>query len=348
MKEELRQRLLSLQSFETEEAYRASPSLNYSTLKLIPDGPQCLVADHYEKKGSALTIGDYVDKYFTDRDLWRETYDVERRSIKLSDSLELLLDSFVKEKNFKPSMDQIYPRSRELGLWTLFSRQKIEERIPSEFFEKLKLIETSDSKIMLSASEYDKAMNAIGNIKRSNKAMALITEDDDSIVIPQFKFEFDFQLKNGHVRRFRVMFDFLKFLINARRIIGIDVKSGSVPAMRFGHQFLEFRYDIQGQLYSLGMQALVRDHLKDWVMPRLSDFKFLYSPKLNDSTPIIASMSGEFPKYYNYIVPHNGKNMYGFRRILDDADWYLTNQEFENHRIIAESGNEVDIMQLIQ
>jgi hypothetical protein len=339
-----REYLIGLQSFETEELYRASPSLNYSTLKDIENGPWGLINDRVFAPGKAFEVGDYVDKYFTNRDLLEELYEISEEKIELSPSLETLYEFFLANKIFTPTVDECVTRCRELKLWdSIKYDSKVADRLTKDFFTKLEQASRDSGKIKMTQDQRYQAICAIGNINNSESAMALITEQEGEFIIPQFKWEFE-MIINGHIRLFRVMFDWIKFNAITHKITGIDLKTGAKPSHKFIEQFLDYRYDVQGILYYFGIMALRKQYFPDWEKCTPEDFKFLYTPKIDNRKPIIVPLTETFIRQNDEYIYNNGKRFYGISKLIDDADWYIENEVFNQHRIIAENDGIVKIL----
>jgi hypothetical protein len=343
-----REEIESLQLFKTEEAYRESPSLNYSTLKNIPDGPWCLVLESRKHSGGALDVGNYVDKYFTDRENLELYFDRSKPKIELNASLEALLQLFLMVGVYEPSIDDCVLKCRENGIYgSLVDVEKLKAKFTSDFFEKLKRASLPSDKIELTSDEYDKALSAIENIKSNPIAMEIIEEHEEEIVIPQFKWEFELELEGSIKRKFRVMYDLLKFNFSKKKIYATDIKSGTKPAYKFAEQLIDFRYDIQGILYYVGLMALRKKYFPDWEKCDPQDFKFIYSPKKSNRECIIVPLSEKFIRDNSESIIYNGKAYDGIWKIFNDANWYIENQVFDKHRLLAENNGIVSIDKLI-
>jgi len=345
-----KQYLEGLQSFKTEGEYRDSPSLNYSTLKRIPEGPQCLVEEKIEHARDAFAVGNYVDRWFTDNNSINDIYELEKPKIELNASLNVLYSFFIESGEIidVPSLDTCVEVARQLKLWdSIKDDEKIKTRITDEFFNKINQYNEKSNKIQLTEDQYAQAQSSIQNIEKNEDALKLISEKEDQFIIPQFKWEFEMIVPSGRIHKFRVMYDLLCFDIKNGTISAIDIKTGAKESHKFGEQFLEYRYDIQGILYYFGLLALRKQHFPNWDNIKPSAFKFLYSPKKSNRSPIIVSLTDTFIKMYGDLLNCGNKKQDGFFKILDDADWYIENCIFDKHRIIAESKESIEIDKLI-
>jgi hypothetical protein len=336
-----REQLLGLQSFSTEEEYRESSSLNYSLLKDLVNGPKALIEARSLKPSPALAIGQFVDKYFTAREDLYNIYNVDTKRIILSDSIEALFQWCVMNNLWEPSNDALIDGCRELALFSKMGNDKILERISPLFYEKLENTKKGAGKIQLSEEEHAKSFASINNVEYSPAAMELITEGEDQIVLHQFKIEFPLKMDSGNTRMFKAMLDFLKIDFKNNTITGIDLKTGDRHPHKFYDQFIEYRYDVQGILYYWAMLAIRREIKSklglEMIVPTSRDFKFLYSPKIANKTPLIVSLDDDWCRANGEdSLTHKGVTYPGMWRLISDADWYLTNQEFNNHRMIAE------------
>jgi hypothetical protein len=240
---------------------------------------------------------------------------------------------------------------RALRLWSsIKDDEKILSRITDDFHVKLQQTEFDSGKIQMTADQHLQALNSINNICNNVKAIELITEENDNdeevILIPQFKWEFELTI-NGHKRSFRVMYDWLKFNITTKKIIGIDLKTGAKPSHKFGEQFLDYRYDVQGILYYFGLLALLKTHFPEWTKCTPEDFKFLYTPKIANREPIIVPLTERFIRQNENYIYNKSDKMYGIAKLIDDADWYIENQCFDRHRLLAENDGVLKIDQLL-
>lgn len=342
-----REYLTSLQSFETEEAYRASPSLNYSTLKDIPNGPWCLINDKVFAPGKAFEVGDYVDKYFTNRDLLEELYELSKPKIELPESLMNLYGWMASKNMYEPTIEECIVECREAGLYaSVKDDEKLKSRFTDDFFNKLKEIPLSTGKIQITTDQYAQAISSIDNIQNNEVASRLIAEGEGEFLIPQFKYEFELPV-NGHMVKFRIMLDWLKFDTINKKIIGIDLKTGAKPSHLFHEQLFEYRYDLQGILYYYGIMALRKAYFPDWTVCTPEDFKFLYTPKRPNRQPLIIELTERFIRQHEYSYYYKGVKVDGLAKLIEDADWYIENQVFDKHRIIAQNNNTVTIDKLL-
>lgn len=334
--------ILSLQSFESESDYRESSSLNYSLLKDLVNGPAALIQEKTSQGGGALQVGSFVDKYFTAKDEFYSTYSIEKKT-KLSDNIQILFERFVSEENWEPTDQDIISKCKELSLFSnIVDEVKLLSKIPESLRENLTVAKSNVGKILLNEEEYVKSMNSIKNIEDDSDSLSLITESDDVIIIPQFKIEFPILLDNGNTRMFKVMIDILRIELSTMEIKGIDIKTGKNQSHKFLDQFFDFRYDIQGSLYWMGLLAIRKAILDkfgiEFKMPSAKNFIFLYSPKYPGKLPLIMSMCDDWiKKNGNDSFEYNGVKYHGIWGLMNDADWYLINQEFSNHRIVVEN-----------
>ena len=342
-----REFLESLQSFKSEGDYRDSPSLNYSTLKQIPLGPKCLVTERKELDSPAINIGSYADTYFTNRDELSNLFYVERSDIQLTDSMMAIYLELASRNMLEPSKDEVVEVCREIGVYSsIKDDEKVKARITDDLLRKLSELKDSMGKKVITSDEYNQAMIAISNITNTPATMAMISESEDEIIIDQFKYEFSLLIENTR-RMFRIMIDKLKFNKKTKRITIIDIKTGKAHPMNFGKQFADNRYDIQAVLYYMGVLRLISatPELNGWTcLPE--DFVFVYGSKIK-STGIIVHMTDDFMSNNDNTVTMCGTKYDGFMKILKDANWYITNQEFEINRSIIENEYNFSIEYLI-
>jgi hypothetical protein len=299
------------------------------------------------RQSKAFEVGDYVDKYFTDRDILEELYELEKPKIELAASLQLLFNAFVDAENYEPTMEQCIEMVRIIKIWDNIKKDELlNPRITEDFFKKLKEVPEASGKIQMTVDQHAQALSAIGNITNNSYAMNLITESEGVFLIPQFKFEFEMNI-NGHPMLFRIMYDFLRFDTINKVITGIDLKTGAKPSIKFGEQFIEYRYDVQGILYYTGMMALRKMYFPEWNKCTPENFKFLYTPKKANRMPVIVSLSEKFI-YENGDILYSPKgNKSGIWKLIDDADWYITNEVYNEPRLLAENNGQVSIDKLL-
>ena len=341
-----REMIESLQSFSTEGEYRSSPSLNYSLLKEIPNGPRCLAVERSPIDGPAIRIGSYVDTYFTNRENISNLFYVESEEISLTDTILRLYNSLVETGDFNPTMELVLNRCAEIGAYaSIVDKSKIEARIPSELFKKLRQKGVSNGKTVLTKSEYSQALNSISSLASTPSVHAEIMEGEGQIIIDQFKYEFSLKIPNvDRSRKFKIMIDKLKFDNKRKLVTGIDIKTGEARPLDFGEQFMLRRYDLQGILYSIGIQHLMRElKLNDWTY----EFKFIYLPKISGLPSICVKTGAEWCNRSLESVSYNGKTYPGFMQIIRDADWYIENQEFSTNRVLIENQFNFNIEDLL-
>jgi hypothetical protein len=341
--------ILRLQSFNTEGEYRASPSLNYSLLKEIPNGPKCLAEDSAKDlSGSAITVGGYVDSFFTNREHLGELYYTETSKPKLTESIDLLFQVFAAEGNYEPTLDECVKKCREYKIYSSITKDdKLKKRIPEDLFNRLSMEKAARGKTILTQEQLFQSTCAIENILSFQPAVKLINGEEDEIVIYQFKYEFVLKMNDGKYRSFKVMYDIIRFNLTKKTISASDIKTGTIPTHEFGGQIFKYRYDIQGILYFFGLLSLHKRYFPEWNQPMPGDFQFIYSRKIPNCLPIIVRLSERFMNSCAENFEYKGERCQGLWRIMEDAHWYLENKEFSQHRIIAENSNIISINQLL-
>jgi hypothetical protein len=94
--------------------------------------------------------------------------------------------------------------------------------------------------------------------------------------------------------------------------------------------------------------ALRKKHFPTWSPCPPENFCFLYTQKRQNTPPLIVKLTSRFISANAETLHYNNLLLPGMGKLLDDTDWYLKNQCFDRHRMIAENNGVVNIDILMQ
>jgi len=177
------------------------------------------------------------------------------------------------------------------------------------------LLESSDKSI-LSFKEYTKAQNLAKSFK-DGKYTKFLFEEDLSIE-RHWQYEFDLVIPAiGY--RVKGKIDNLDINHTEKTIKIRDIKTTGVSVLGFNSEFYSWRYDIQGVIYILAMEALFPDYV--------ITMEYVVESSMYPNIPVI----WEFPLYLLNLHMNEDFFTVGNReyktivRLLTELDWYEEN-----------------------
>lgn len=165
-------------------------------------------------------------------------------------------------------------------------------------------------KKVVSKHDWDEAVE-MARVFRSNEFLNNLfgtknTEDIEYIYQAQFLVKF--KTDGGQNIPLKCMFDLLKIDHSKKTIQPVDLKTSAMPAYDFAENFLKFRYDLQGSLYTDILEAKLAD------IPEYADYTIL---------PFIfvdISRSDKVPVSYTY-DPRAEDQVTGFSYTIKDKTY---------------------------
>ena len=336
-------RLNELQSFNTEQEYRDSDSLNYSKLKTMVEDPMMLTKEPKDISGlPAIKIGSLVDTLLTDAENVDNIFHVGSVKEPTSQLLELakyIVDNhisvndhmFVDEKNNclqSKILDKILSIANELGLWRSVKKEdkRIDKFDTNVFYDYLNYHIESNGKIVLSNEQrlIGERCAFILSSHDYTKDIICAQSDDRYEVIDQFKYEFKFNGATCKVMLDKIIVDHEKKIIYP-----YDIKTGSKSPEKFIENYEYFKYYIQAQLYLCAMFH-IKDKYEFFNNYEVADFKFIY---------ISTKEEYDYPMKYVHRIDSAEELEYGWTDesgvlhrgiipLIDEYKWRMLNNTF--------------------
>ena len=143
----------------------------------------------------------------------------------------------------------------------------------------------------------------------------------------QTKFVVDYTLPSGRQVKVKFMPDLLVVNHAEKTIQPVDLKTSTMPAYDFKENFLKFRYDVQANLYTCGLQILIAQDadLKDYtILPYL--FTDISRVDMIPVTYVYDPMSDSQVNGLTFCVGERTYSYKGWQTLLDEIITYEESQ----------------------
>ena len=312
----------------TEEVYRADPAYSYSTIaKFDREGFEKIDSLFDKVESPSLLFGSCVDTLLTDG---QEAFDARffvADFPDIPDNIKKMVNElFVLYSNSYISLSEI-PDKYIIPIteandyqknWKPETRAKVIKEKGSEYYNLLYL---AGNKTVITSTLYTDVLACIEELKTSEATKWYFQEDDpfdDSIErLYQLKFKGEYE-----GIQLRCMADLIIVDHKNKVIIPCDLKTSYKEEYNFFKSFVDWRYNIQAQLYwEILRQNLDKDpYFKDF---KLADYRF-----------IVVCNRTRNPLVWEYYDTQRETDMvYGkdrqiklrnWRRVVEDLHYYLT------------------------
>ena len=312
----------------TEEVYRADPAYSYSTIaKFDREGFEKIDSLFDKVESPSLLFGSCVDTLLTDG---QEAFDARffvADFPDIPDNIKKMVNElFVLYSDAYPSLLEI-PDKYIIPItesndyqknWKPETRAKVIKEKGSEYYNLLYL---AGNKTVITSTLYTDVLACIEELKTSEATKWYFQEDDpfdDSIErLYQLKFKGEYE-----GIQLRCMADLIIVDHKNKVIIPCDLKTSYKEEYNFFKSFVDWRYNIQAQLYwEILRQNLDKDpYFKDF---KLADYRF-----------IVVCNRTRNPLVWEYYDTQRETDMvYGkdrqiklrnWRRVVEDLHYYLT------------------------
>lgn len=151
----------------------------------------------------------------------------------------------------------------------------------------------------------------------------------------QVKLTFKYLGKN-----FKAMLDWLIIDHDNKVIKPYDLKTGGKTVEEFESSFFYWRYDIQALLYTVAVTTLRDDKYPGYV---IEPFRFVYISRLNEYRPLVWITTKKIMEGTLKGFTMNDVYYKGLRELINDYEWYSSNQNVSYAREVYETSGEIVI-----
>ena len=282
-----------------ESEYRADPALSYSTLaRYEREGFNNLDKLFERIESPSLTFGSCVDTLITgSEEEFNKLFMVAELDTTLSDSLVTIVKRLF--ESFKDTYHTIEDIPEAAILADIEDISWNNHWLPKTRVKKIKedcagyygLLYLANGRTIISTKMYHDVINSVDALKTSDATKYYFEPDnmfDDSIErLYQLKFKATFDGVD-----YRCMMDECIVLHEKKLIVPVDLKTSSHTEWDFYKSFVDWRYDIQGRLYSRILKANIEkdEYFKDFT---IAPYKFIVVNR-NTLTPLVWNFQNTF------------------------------------------------------
>lgn len=275
----------------SEKEYRQDPALSYSTLaKYEREGFEHLNTLFDKVESPSLLLGSCVDTLLTDG----EKAFNEQFFISDIVSVEPKVEPIVKElfKLYNNSYTDLNYVDDNLMLpvitaysyqpnWRSDTRCRVLRQKGAAYYRNLFM---AKGKKVVTQNIYDKAFTCVQALKNSSLTGNCFKEDDPFEDIKRY-YQLKFKTDLDGIT-YRCMMDLIIVDYENKIVHPYDLKTSSHMEYDFPKSLLQWRYDIQGRLYSKVLRKLMDedDYFKDF---KLDDFQFIVCNTIDLPNPLI-------------------------------------------------------------
>lgn len=313
----------------SEETYRADSAISYSTLAKFERGGFESLPTLFDKvETPSLTFGSVVDTLVTgSNEEFNERFVVEDLP-KISDSMMeivTLLHSRYGEiiKDFNNIDDDILSA---IGVeCNYYANPKYEatriKNIKNDCREYYNKLCSANGKTIITAETLVDAKNCVNALYNSEATNGYFNIRKNSAVEALYQLKFKSEYEGLPIR---CMADLIVVSNTNKVIYPCDLKTSSKPEYMFYKSFVQWRYDIQAQLYWYIIRSVMDkdETFKDYT---LANYRFIVVNR-NTLNPLV----WEYPDTqctHDLAYGRNGEYSYrNWREILKDLTYYLNNQ----------------------
>lgn len=309
-----------IKTLTTREEYFEYPARNCGLLKGFDKNPESLM-NPIEKSNAGMDFGSAVDCLLYDGQYeFDQQFYVFMRP-KPTASLETLADAYIQAMKLSKlsSRDSTLALAliKELSLWnSIKDPKKIEAKLTEDFWEYIDAIEEAGNKTVLSLENSAKVALAVENLRTSKFTEKFYREAKDVDLIYQLKIIFTYKDVE-----YKVMLDQIYIDHKKQTIEPADLKTTSVLGNTFPKEILKFRYDLQAELYTKGIESWAKHFYPDYtILP----FKFVVISQLRVDKPYVYSLN--YKTWIEKINSHRTEPYRTLDEIIENFDWHLEKQ----------------------
>jgi hypothetical protein len=281
--------------FKNREEYFNSPALNTSRLKAFDADPANMLKDD-TTTSNALSKGSAADVLLYDGiEAYNQQFYISRVAVPTESALTLAnyLIDFAKRTQ-EPITEEIFLQASEtLNLWSNIKDpvKRLAKLTPDLNAYIIESVAQKD-KICLSQEDDAAIKNMIAFVKSNCYTAKYFTEVPNQLV-NHYQLAFSFKHEED---LFKVMLDQVQVDHVTRTIQPADYKTMEEKAIYFNNNVMKYRYDLQGELYTIGMVYWAKQFYPTYtILP----FKFIVSSFQNVEQPFVYELD-----YYSWRKKH--------------------------------------------
>lgn len=313
-------------------------NLSYSKISDFDrNGPQALIRKS-ENFNSGIKIGSIIDEYVYNRENFFNKYFISK-SPKPKGQFLILSEIIIERFKEYPSLEDLCNIVKEFNLFANIKKEDvlINHLNNVEFLNYLKeYYENSNEKIFINQDEYNEAKLANVVLKSSENSKAYFDKKID--IYNGIKFSVKYKKFN-----FIGVIDQLNIDHKNKTVQTIDLKTGKGSCKAFFKSFLDYRYYFQSSIYSLAKEEIL-DFFKIQDYTFLP-FKFLYYSISENKTAVFTVKDDSI--FFKDFKINNNEIRKGIDTVLDEIDWHIQNQIFDQTKIDYELKGEYDLIKEI-
>jgi len=305
------------ESFSTEDSYRSSRAVSYSTLKDINNDPNVLVKKKDDSKKMYLDLGTIVDVLLTEPKNFDDKVFISKYPLP-SESIQKIVNIIV-HKLKKNIADITVEDAIDLF-------KQVDSNVKWLPNTKLKKILEDGKLHYLTVKQADGRTIISKDLLQKAKILAVRTKTypwtrkyfQTRNTITQYKMK----VKYGDVF-VKAMLDILDIDDKEQTITPIDVKTGSLHPKAFMINFNKYKYYYQGGLYRKVLTDFIYTNIKELSEYKICPFKFIFISTINFLYPTIWNITDE--KHNNILNGYNdvyGNTIKGINELINDVSIY--------------------------
>lgn len=310
--------------FDTREDYFESPALSYSFLKAFDENPASVLRQN-DISGEAIDYGSAVDVLMFDGADELNKRFTGPTNLDIPTGMSLKLAQGLSEYNLPIQEQDARTVINDLHLW---GNMKMDTAIAKNFnktvIDYAEFLKNSKGKTIV--PDWEKVSQSAYALKTNKYTKDFFNSEDPNIEVSyQFAFEFDKEL-NGKKVKMKCMLDSVIIDHAAKLITPVDLKTTSKPYSSFKYSALQYRYDLQAEIYRAGINAYTENNevLKDYAV---NQFFFVVSSKEDVDNPQVFLMD---PDTFRYNNRFKRDKINGVNAILENYLFHQSKGDFLN------------------
>jgi hypothetical protein len=316
--------------FNTEEDYRNSDAVSYSTLKEINNDPNILVyPKHYSQK-KYLDLGTIVDVLLTEpenlpKKIFVTDYPLPNDNIKKM--VEILVHELDKDIYDIVEADAVdlFKRIKYQARWLPATKLKTLKEEGSRYYTTVRY---AGDKLIIHKSLFQEAQLLAIQAKTYPWILKYFQKKD---IVTQYKIKVKYDKVD-----IKCMLDILFIDNKVKTITPIDIKTGSLHPKAFMINYNKYKYYYQGALYKESLVKFIRTNIKELADYTITPFKFIFISTINFLYPTIWNITAN--KHYSILQGYNdsyGNTIRGLTDLIQDVSIYKKQIELSPHNSLV-------------
>jgi hypothetical protein len=316
--------------FNNRNEYREYPAINYSSLKAMASNPRALI-DPPEISGEGVKFGEAVDTLrFDGISEYRKHFGFDSHENKPTSSSLILADAYI--ENYKGgeivNPDVALALTKELKLWNKYKdATKLKQFDNIDFWTYIMSVINNAGKYVFTKELFNGVFDCVDTLGSHFLTEKYFDETQDNIeLFDQLAFSFIYDELKEPVEC-KAMLDLVRIDHVEMTVEPVDLKttadSGEKGAFR--KALLRYRYDLQGKLYSYGMERWVNENYPGY---RLLPFKWIVVSRNKPTKPFVYDITN-FDLWINRFNSCTTAPLSTLNELITQFVWHRDNQLFE-------------------